>query len=84
MLAAVVPGLEPSIESPCVLREKLGGGWWCVCKKPFPSWPCTVSVQNKVIYLFLNQFRNKLPWLGCVSVWLPGKEAKHQVSFQTK
>ena len=50
MLAAVVPGLEPSIESPCVLREKLGGGGVCVFKKPFPNWPCTVSVQKKVIY----------------------------------
>lgn len=51
-----------------------GRNWGC--KKPFPSWPCTVSVQNKVIYLFPNQFGNKPPWLGCVSVWLPGKRSK--------
>lgn len=79
MLAVIVPGLVPSTESFCVLWEKQWG-----CNKPFPSWPRTVSVQNKVIYLFLNQFRNKLPWLGCVSVWLPWKRSKASSKLSNK
>ena len=45
MLAVIVPGLEPSAELLCVLREKQWG-----CNKPFPRGPRRVSVQNKVIY----------------------------------